>query len=404
VSPGGLSTTPGAPPGAGIRAALDRRSEWVEAFVVLATLAVGFVVLGYLASYFQDYFRLILMFFLAWLLAFLVSPVADWLQRRLHRLPRPIAVLAVIVPIIVIVALIAVRAVIAIAESFAHLVTELPDIIADPPTWLADIQAWLDAQGIAVDVVGSFESIATQLLTGMADLAVNLVTGAVASVGTIIDAIIVVSLAVFMAIDKDRIMRTGLDLTPPERREDVLLFRRKVGSAFAGFIRSQVILGALYGVWALLVSFIFGLPFAVATAFLAAVIMAIPIYGPYVSWLPPVLVAFLFAPDLTLIVAVAMLIGWFIDENILAPLVRADTLELHPIVVTLAFLLGAELAGAIGAVVAIPLAAVVQAFVTKYLEQYREVRGWPGPEDDLEQERVSPASPGTPATGEAPSG
>jgi predicted PurR-regulated permease PerM len=117
-----------------------------------------------------------------------------------------------------------------------------------------------------------------------------------------------------------------------------------------------------------------------------------------------VLVAFLFAPDLTLIVAVAMLIGWFIDENILAPLVRADTLELHPIVVTLAFLLGAELAGAIGAVVAIPLAAVVQAFVTKYLEQYREVRGWPGPEDDLEQERVSPASPGTPATGEAPSG
>lgn len=402
--PSGPSTTASAPAGGGIRAALDRRSEWVEALVVLATLALGFVVLGYLAAYFQDYFRLILMFFLAWLLAFLVSPVADWLQRRLRRLPRPIAVLAVIVPVIVVVALIAVRAVIAIAESFAQLLTDLPRLIADPPTWLADIQAWFDAQGIAVDVIGAFESFATQLLTGMADLAVNLVTGAVASVGTFVDAIIVVSLAVFMAIDKDRILRTGLDLTPPERREDVLLFRRKVGSAFGGFIRSQVILGALYGVWALLVSFIFGLPFGIATAFLSALIMTIPIYGPYVSWLPPVLVTFLFAPEMTLIVAIAMLIGWFIDENILAPLVRADTLQLHPIVVTLAFLLGAELAGGIGAVVAIPLAAVIQAFVTKYLEQYRAERGWPGPDDDLDRVVTSPGPPAAQVAGDAPPG
>ena len=76
-----------------------------------------------------------------------------------------------------------------------------------------------------------------------------------------------------------------------------------------------------------------------------------------------------------------MLVGWFIDENILAPLVRAGALELHPIIVTFAFLLGAQLAGAIGAIVAIPLAAVVQAFVVKYFEQYRAQRGWPGPDD-----------------------
>ena len=57
------------------------------------------------------------------------------------------------------------------------------------------------------------------------------------------------------------------------------------------FIRSQLVLGALYGIWAFLVSLLFGLPFGPATAFLSGLIMAIPIYGPYVSWLPPVLVA-----------------------------------------------------------------------------------------------------------------
>ena len=96
------------------------------------------------------------------------------------------------------------------------------------------------------------------------------------------------------------------------------------------------------------------------------------------------LVAVLFVPEVALIVAIFMLIGWFIDENILAPLVRAGALELHPIVVTFAFLLGAQLAGAIGAIVAIPLAAVVQAFVVKYLEQYRAARGWPGPDEPVE--------------------
>ena len=58
-------------------------------------------------------------------------------------------------------------------------------------------------------------------------------------------------------------------------------------------------------------------------------------------------------------------------------------LELNPIVVTLAFLLGAELAGAIGAIVAIPLAAVIQAFLVKYIEQYREARGWPSADDPV---------------------
>src|SRR6478672_7587495 len=92
-----------------LRRVLESRAEWVEALVILSTVAVAFVVLGFLARYFQDYQRIILIFFFAWLLAFLISPVADWLQRRLTRLPRPVAVIAVLVPIIIIATLIVVK-------------------------------------------------------------------------------------------------------------------------------------------------------------------------------------------------------------------------------------------------------------------------------------------------------
>jgi predicted PurR-regulated permease PerM len=375
-----------------LRQALDRRAEWIEALVILATLAAGFVVLGFLASYFQNYFRLILIFFFGWLLAFLISPVADWLQRRLTRLPRPVAVVAVIVPVIVIGAVILVNAVASLAESFVQLAAALPNLAANPPSFLTNLQHWLDGQGIQVDVIGTFKSILADVVKGLIDLMLGLFGGVLSAAGTLIDSIIVVSLAVFMAIDRDKILRLGLDLTPPEKRDDAMLFRHSVGSAAAGFLRSQIVLGALYGVWAFLVSLIFGLPYAPATAFLAGLIMAIPIYGPYVSWLPPVVIAALVRPEVAIVVAIVMLIGWFIDENILAPLVRAGALELHPIVVTFAFLLGAELAGAIGAIVAIPLAAVIQAFVVKYIEGYRAERGWPGVDDPVPEAGVAAES------------
>jgi predicted PurR-regulated permease PerM len=387
---------PGSTPATGWResrrllAVLDRRSEWIEALIVLATIGAAFVVLGFAARYFQDYFRIILIFFFAWLLAFLISPVADWLQRRISRLPRGLAVVAVIVPLIILVALVLVRVVASIADSLVQLAAALPGLAANPPPILHDLQAWFDAQGIKVDVIGSFESVVQDLGGTLLNSLVGVFGGVLSAVGTLVDTIIVVSLAVFMAIDRDKIMRTGLEYTPPEKREDALLFRRSVGTAFAGFMRSQLVLGALYGIWAFFVSVVLGLPFAPATAFLAGLIMAIPIYGPYVSWLPPVIVALLVSPDLALITAVLMLVGWFIDENILAPVVRAGALELHPIVVTFAFLLGAQLAGGIGAIVAIPLAAVIQAFVVKYGEQYRKERGWPPP-DAQESQPQAPA-------------
>jgi predicted PurR-regulated permease PerM len=373
---------------------LDRRSEWVEALIVLATTAAAFVVLGFLAQYFQDYFRIILIFFFAWLLAFLISPVADWLQRRVSRLPRGLAVVAVIVPLIVIVALVLVRVAASVADSLVQLAAALPGLAANPPPILHDLRRGsmpgdqrrrdrlirVGRAGPRRDGARFGGRRVRRRAVGRRDAGRHDHRGQPGRVRG----------------DRPRQSHAdGSRYTPPEKGEDALLFRRSVGTVFAGFMRSQLVLGALYGVWAFFVSVVLGLPFAPATAFLAGLIMAIPIYGPYVSWLPPVIVALLVSPDLAFITAVLMLVGWFIDENILAPVVRAGALELHPIVVTFAFLLGAQLAGGIGAIVAIPLAAVIQAFVVKYGEQYRKERGWPPPDAPAsEQPAIAPTADG----------
>ncbi len=358
-------------PDGGLREMLDRRAPFIEALVLLAPIVAGFLVLDFLAAYFRDYSHLGLIFFLAWLLAALISPIADRLQHRLRRVPRAAAVLGVILPVIVLGSQIGARIVISLADSFAALAAALPGLIANPPGIVTDVQAWLASQGIATDLDATYKTAAGAILGSLGEGAGSLFVGAAGVFGTFGDAVTVITLAVFIAIDRERIMQFGLDLMPPERRDNQILFRKQVGAAFSGFIRSQLILGFAYGLWALVVSLAFGLQFVAASAFLAGLIMAIPIYGPYVSWLPPVVVAVLVGVPSAPLVAVAMLVGWFLNMNILAPLVRSDQLQVHPVVVTFAFLLGAQLAGPLGAIVAIPLAAVAQASFLAYRDGLR---------------------------------
>jgi predicted PurR-regulated permease PerM len=380
-----------------LRSLLDRDREWVRALLVLATIGALFIVLGFLASYFQDYFEIILIFFFAWFIAFLVTPPVDWIQRHIPKMPRALSVILIVIPVVLLIAGIVVVVLVSVVSSLIGLVEAIASLGYNPPDYLDRIQAFVDGLGWNVNVNDVFQTLVTNVLKGMADFALQALGGVTASIGIFINTIVVISLGVFMAIDRDKILNFGMELVPPARRQEATLFRKSVSYAFIGFIRSQLALGAIYGVWAFIVSFVLGLPAAAAMAFLSGVIMAIPIYGPYVSWLPPVIVALLFRPDLAVITAILMLIGWFIDENILAPIVRAGAVELHPVVVMGAFLLGAHLAGAVGALVAIPIAAIISSFFFYWLKRRRASTG----EDHAEPvDRIVDVVPGGPSPGD----
>ena len=392
------SATAAALPAAGststVRGLLDEERGWVRALLILSTFAVLFVVLGFLASYFQDYLGIILIFFFAWFIAFLVTPPVDWIERHLPRMPRPMAVILILVPVLAVCGGVVVVVLTSVARSLFDLAQSLVANGGRSPTWIADLQAFLDQHGINVDVAGTFHTIAPGALKALADFALGSVGGVAASFSMLMNVIVVISLAVFMAIDRDRALGFGMELVPPAHRGELALFRKSVSRAFTGFIRSQLALGAIYGLWAFAVSVVLGLPSAVAAGFLSGAIMAIPIFGPYVSWLPPVVIAAVFMPDVAIVCAILMLVGWFIDENILAPIVRAGAVDLNPMVIMAAFLIGAHLAGAVGALVSIPIAAIISAIFFYWFARRRVQRG------EIEAppgERLADIVPGPPA-------
>ena len=108
------------------------------------------------------------------------------------------------------------------------------------------------------------------------------------------------------------------------------------------------------------------------TSAASGVLMAIPFFGPFVAWAPPVIVSILIPNGSPLAAFILMGIGWLLVMNLLQPRLMQEAVGIHPIVVLGSVLIGAEIAGIAGAIFGIPIAAVVSAFFFHYLAITRD--------------------------------
>jgi predicted PurR-regulated permease PerM len=184
---------------------------------------------------------------------------------------------------------------------------------------------------------------------------------AVASLGAIGNLLLVVVLSLYMVADRDRLVAFMFWLVPSGYKAEAEVLEEAVARSFGGFIRGQVVTGLVFAAICLFASLVFGLDFAAVTTALAGLLMAIPFFGPFVSWIPPVLVAILSKPDATLGVTIIVAIGWLLVMNLLQPRIMATSLRIHPIVVLGSVLVGLKVAGIPGAIFGIPVAAVISA-------------------------------------------
>jgi predicted PurR-regulated permease PerM len=329
---------------------------------VLGSAAFALVVLSYLATYWNFFADVILTFFLAWLLAFILSSPVRLLQRAVPRLPRVVAVVAVYAVLTVVLLALIVLLAQALFSSLLEFIRNVPSLREQLP---AILQPWanrLAALGFGqVDLVAQ----ANAFLEGLASTAQGLVgplqAAAVASIGVVGNVLILFFLSVFMVIDSEAILTFILRLVPPRYAAEARLLEDAIGRSFGGFLRGQAILGFLYAVVAFVVSVALGLPYVPVIAATTGVLMAIPFFGPFVAWVPPVLVAFVSVPDATVGALIGMGIGWFVVMNLVQPRVMADAVGIPPIVVFASVLIGSKVAGVPGAIFGLPIAAVISA-------------------------------------------
>jgi predicted PurR-regulated permease PerM len=356
----------------GLTRLTPREHRWLTALLILSTVAVAFVVMYFvtaLLAYFND---VIMIFFLAWLLAFILSPIANGLVRLFPRLPRALAV--VIVYSLLIVLLIA--AILLVAQ---QLYSSISNLITNWPTGdrLREIlQPWQNRLnslgGSQISLYDQVNQLMENLKNGASDLAKPLGDIAVASIGIFGNVLFVFFLSLYMAVDRERIVRFLFRLVPPAYKDEAHLLEHSVSRSFGGFLRGQASMGLMYAIVSMAASMLLGLPYMPVTATASGILQAIPFFGPFISWAPPVLVAVFFKPEATLPVLIIMVVGWFVLMNIIQPRLMAEAVGLHPVVVLGSVLVGSKLAGIPGAIFGIPVAAVVASFFFYYLHQHRD--------------------------------
>jgi predicted PurR-regulated permease PerM len=351
----------------------DRQRRWLTAVLVLGAIVLAMIAIETAATVFFAFGDVILVFFLAWLLAFILSPVVAGLTRLVPILPRVGAVVLVYAALVGAIVLVVVLVAGALAQSIGDFIASVPSLRNDLPQLLATWQDRLDQLGLKqVDLVAQ----ASAFLDNLADYAVQLAGPvqqlAVASLGALGNLLIVLILSLYMVVDRDAILSFLFRLVPPSGKEEARLLERSVARSFGGFLRGQAILGVVFAAVAALTSSVLGLPYLAVSTAAAGVLMAIPFFGPFVAWAPPVIVALLVPGDHALPAFVLMAIGWLVVMNALQPRLMQEAVGIHPIVVLGSVLVGSKVAGVTGAIFGIPIAAVLSAFFFHFLILNRE--------------------------------
>jgi len=346
-----------------------RLQRWLSALVILATIGVAFVVIADvtgLIAYFSD---VIMIFFLAWLLAFILSPLASALVHLIPRLPRALAVILVYSLLVGLL----IAAILLVAQ---QLYSSINSLVTDWPTndpqrlreTLRPAQDWLNSVGgNQIILFDQVNLLLDNIKNGAGQLAKPLGEVAVASLGVFGNLLFVFFLSLYMAVDRDRIVSFLFRLVPPAYTDQATLLEHSVARSFGGFLRGQALSGVIYGAISMAASVLLGLPYMPVTAASSGVLQAIPFFGPFLSWLPPVLVAVFFAPSAVLPVLIIMVAGWFVLMNVIQPRLMAEAVGLHPVVVLGSVMVGSKLAGIPGAIFGIPVAAVIASFFFYYL-------------------------------------
>jgi predicted PurR-regulated permease PerM len=193
------------------------------------------------------------------------------------------------------------------------------------------------------------------------------------SVITFIVAVVTIAfMTFFMLLEGPRWMERFYALLPESSQEKWRGIGRDIYSTVGGYVTGNLLISVIAGVSSTIVLLILDVPYAVALGLLVAILDLIPLAGATLAAIIVTAVAFLTSIPAGIIVLAFMIVYQQIENHLLQPLVYSRTVQLSPLAILIAVLIGAKLAGVLGALGAIPLAGTIQVILVEWLRSRRE--------------------------------
>ena len=329
---------------------------------IMAWSGIGVIVLAYLLVRLMVYVNPIVPpLLIAVAVVYLLNPLVSALERR--GVPRVAGAGIVYLLFLCIVALVVSLLVPVVTRQVTAVVDHFPDYLADGQAAVRRLGARfgqepnfrLDAEQVRDWLAaGENRQAVTRYMTGLRSVTNSLISGLI---------IIVLGpvMAFYLLVDLPRLKRGSMALVPPGRREEITRLMDRIGQAVGGFFRGQLLVALFVGVASSIGLWAIGLPFWLLVGMVAGVFNLVPLVGPFIGGGLAVVIALIGGQPLKALWAALILLAvQQIDNQLISPNVMGRTVQLHPVVVMLALLVGASFAGLFGMLVIVPLVAVAK--------------------------------------------
>jgi len=315
-------------------------SSWTIAKIVVVLL------LFYLIYLIKD---ILVLFFIVLILAATFRPVINRWETKIKRVPAVLLLLLLIFAIMFFASYIIFPP---LVKQITALIQSLPDLVNK------------------LHFLGQYKSYTESGIKTLTNNAGNITGGFVSVTASVFGGIFafftVIILTIYLLLDKNGFRNFVVSIIPLDSRESIIDVARKMSVKVGDWFRGQMLLMLSVAVLDLIGLSIIGVPYALTLALISGILDMIPVIGPIIAGVIAVLVALSLSPLQTLFVIILYVVVQQIENTVLVPNIMKKAVGLSPVVIILAVMIGAKLLGLIGALLAVPISALISVVVQEW--------------------------------------
>ncbi|AJY76112.1 AI-2E family transporter [Paenibacillus beijingensis] len=340
-------------------------------------MAFAYIILGLLSLFLllqikpmlmqvYDFLKAVLTpFIIAMIISYVLHPVVSMLHDR--KVPRTAAVLLIY-------AVFSASLTVLLVNMIPMLVEQLQELNAHAP------ELTMRAQNLVSDfnnnsyLPDSFRNGLNHSLYGMEKRLTQFITNLINNIGSMLNVVFVAFIIPFLAFyilkDFEVFERTVITYVPKTHRKNIVRMFKDIDDALGSYIRGQFLVCVIVGVLAYIGYLIIGMPYALLLAGVVAVTNIIPYLGPFFGAAPALLMASTVSLKMMLLVALVNTVCQILEGNVISPQVVGRTLHMHPLSIIFALLVGGEIAGIVGMILAVPVFAALKVIAQHLFAYY----------------------------------
>ncbi|PIR28067.1 hypothetical protein COV39_01045 [Candidatus Berkelbacteria bacterium CG11_big_fil_rev_8_21_14_0_20_40_23] len=316
--------------------------SWVSILKVITALLAVWLVWSV-----QD---IIILFFIVLVLVAALSPVVDFWSKKINRALATSLVYLLILACLVLIGFVIIPPVATQVRSLSY---DLPYLSKQI---FPVFGAWRDVIDFSTQ---SLTSLASQLQT----VSSSIYSTTVGFIGGVVGVFTVLVLTFYLLLEEQGAKNFLHKYLPIQNRETYIEIMQKVGLKMGAWMRGQLFLALVVGVIDFAGLIIIGVPYALTLAVWAGLTEIIPYIGPVLGAIPAIIIALTISPIQGLLVLIFFIVVQQVESNFLVPKIMQKAVGLSPVIIILVLLIGGKLAGILGIILAVPVAATIGVFV-----------------------------------------